>query len=323
MNIQTEFSLSNALGIDFTAFGWDAYDELVSVLDGCSTSSDSMAHSAGYLLHTGRGLVYIARRAHEVAVLLAHPNVEQSMLVLPAGAEPAVNLWRDLIIHCRAQSQRVTLGRVTPELLDVAHSLDGFKAVPETVLDWALPVKIIDTELTSKTKNKPFKKFRHKIRQAEKIGEIEVVDQGSPLFERFRGKTIEMFQRWANDVAESKKISIDHLISSNLAALDLAEKALPCFNFYIFTCNEKVVGFEVIELPCNSDIANGISKCRDPEHTNISVYMEKYVSTRVLAQGFKKRNINGSENDKLNYYRETVLRPIESIQLQTFDYLTD
>lgn len=286
-----------------------------------------MAHSAGYALHTGRGLVWIACRDGEVALVLRHPNVVNAMLVLPAGAELAVFLWSDLCAHFIAQSWEVTLGRVTPELYATTENHCSFEVIAEQVLDWKYPVRIIDTVWTSEASGGKFKKFREQVKKAKRVGEINVIDQFDHLFQTaaVQDGAKALITRWAEQTAlsedEEKTFDTHHLESGNLAALDVALMRVPRMKYLVFLCNGRVVGLELIEL-ADGPIANGIAKCRCPAHPGISVFMEREVSSQLLKMGYKERNINGSETQTLDEYRLTTLRPDEnkSIRLSTFQF---
>ncbi|MEW7009436.1 MULTISPECIES: hypothetical protein [unclassified Lentilitoribacter] len=65
-----------------------------------------MAHSAAYLLHTGRKGLWSFEKGSKLAFLAQHSNDEKSMLVLPAGASNIPDHWARVCEHAVGKDKK-------------------------------------------------------------------------------------------------------------------------------------------------------------------------------------------------------------------------
>lgn len=311
----TKAFLARAPG-KFTPLTWQDYDGLMELLRAAPKSRDSMAHSAGYFLHTGRkGLWYAEDGLHKALVSL-HPNKEHQLLIFPVGGDTSVQYWASLSDYFVKASFQVSLARVTPEMvldLDTA----GFSEVTETVLDWRFPVTIVDTELVARAEGATFLKFRAKVKRAQRNDTIHVVENTDSRFPALMPSATNMIERWARSVSEVKNFSVSHLVDSNRSALEVSMRAPVKIQCRLYVAAGRVIGMTALELPVGSDTANGIAQCVDREWPGCSEFMYREDAIRMSNFGYRYYNINGAETASLDQFRRK-LRPVNRISLATF-----
>lgn len=276
-----------------------------------------MAHSAAYFLHTGRKGLYLVRIRHHSALVAMHPNIEDSVLVLPAGGCAAPELWRVLCERISLEGWSVSLGRVPNTLVPHVESTEAFELIAERKLDWRYPVTTINNKKLSELSGGEYSEYRRKIRRATKRSPISIIDQRSPLYAKFHQEVLKMIEEWARTVSGIKDFDTAHLISSNLSAYELGlvrEGQVVC---RIYFSNETVIGFCASELPASGHTANGIAMCLDRSWTGCSEFMYWEEAKRFVQQGYSHYNINGSETLSLDKFR-SKLRPVDQIPLHTY-----
>ncbi len=280
-----------------------------------------MAHSAAYFLHTGRRGLYLVRNKKGSAFVAAHPNIERTFLVLPAGGSSAPELWRDLCRKISEGGWSVSLGRVPDTLVCGVDALRSFTLVTEQTLDWRYPVTIVDNCKLSKLNGGEYSEYRRKVRRATRGGAISIVNHLSPMYAKLEAPVRRMIEEWAETVSAIKKFNVEHLVSSNLSAYRLGLLAKDRMDFRIYVSGSDVVGFCASELPATGDTANGIAMCVDRAWAGCSEFMYWSEASELIRQGYSYYNINGSETKSLDDFR-SKLRPTNRISLHTFEILS-
>lgn len=303
--------------IDVRAFGWSEYPELTRILSLLPKSSDSMAQSAAYALHTGRRGLWFCQKNDAVALVLVHPNLENALLVMPTAGLSAPSFWQDLCQRLSAMGAEVTLARITPELVGAVEATGAFVAQEETNLDWRFPVTLLDTEKLAGLEGPEFRQMRRSVRSAERSGDLKAVTPSQQEFENLAAATTGMIAGWASTVSEIKDFPTNHLVSSNIAAFEAVKCWRPEIHPQIYTIGNKVFALTLSELPDHSTTANGISKCIDRSHRGISEYVDWHLAKYAHARGYDRCNINGSETASLHLYRQK-LRPVAEVPLKTY-----
>lgn len=297
--------------------GWEQYDWLNSYLSTLPLSEDSMAHSAGYFLHTGRNGLFLVRYLGEAALIAIHPNIQNAALVLPAGGHCAPKLWAHLCQSISSGGMDVTLARITPGHATNIEQMECFEPVEETTLDWRYPAVVLDTRKLSEMAGGAFSKYRHKVRRAFRDASIEVVDQQSPEYFERKKAVLQMIEKWAIAVSEIKNFDTKHLISSNRAAYFMGKRSINELACRVYFSAGRAIGFCASEMTEHSQTANGIAMCLDRDWIGCSEYMYWNEARLMYENGYKFYNINGSETESLDSFR-SKLRPHERIRLRTF-----
>ncbi|MBL3587508.1 hypothetical protein JMM61_19400 [Rhodovulum sulfidophilum] len=310
-------TLREALFGETLELDWSKYQWLDKFLSGLPTNPDTMAHSAAYFLHTGRKGLYLVRRQKYYALVAAHPNIENTALVLPAGGSPAPELWHDLCLSISEKGLNASLGRVPDTLAQLVESRDEFKLVVERKLDWRYPVTVVDNRKLSKLNGGEYSHYRRKIRRATSRGAICIVDQLSPTYAELEEPVLRMIERWARTVSAIKDFDVEHLISSNLSAYRLGFLKKYQINCRVYLSSGGVIGLCATELKNSGNTANGIAMCVDRSWTGCSEFMYWTEANELLRQGYLLYNINGSETQSLNEFR-SKLRPTDQIPLHTY-----
>lgn len=314
--------LSEILPGDVWQVDWGHYRRLDEFLSALPRNPDTMAHSAAYFLHTGRRGLYLVRDKNSSAFVAAHPNIEKTFLVLPAGGNPAQELWRDICQKISDGGWNVSLGRVPDTLVRGVDTLRAFKLVTEQTLDWRYPVTIIDNRKLSNLDGSEYSQYRRKVRRAKRRGAISIVNQTSPMYAKLEAPVKRMVEEWAQAVSAIKNFNVEHLVSSNLSAYRLGLSAKAQMEFRIYVSGIDVIGFCASELPATGSTANGIAMCVDRGWVGCSEFMYWSEASEILRQGYDFYNINGSETKSLDEFR-SKLRPADKVSLHTFKLFSE
>jgi hypothetical protein len=304
----------------------NATDSRVDVLrrtfaDIGATHRDSYNIAPMYYLLTGRRGTSAYTTANSCVIVSNHPHLEDVVLVFPeVGAEADFSLTVDVVQHLLvASGRKVHLARYAADDLERLQKacINGapglkLKVVPERVLDWKYPVRVLDTErVASLAGGKSYVKVRNKIRRAEEaMSETHLQDidglRAMRAVLRFWEGTMILNNKDTDDMSEFY-LELFRVLEENPGSID----------GLFFTKHRRPVGFSVWEkLPGGT--ANLYVNLCDTSVTGLSDYQVWRSCQHLAASGYGAMNMGGSEISSLDSFKEKFI-PLESIPLLTVE----
>ncbi len=143
-----------------------------------SNSADPYQASAGYFAMTGRDGLWLVKEGDVAVIICRHPNVDDTFLVFPPIGSNGAGLLAKTISAIAKTGVKVSLARADEKTAN--HMIAGHPAIelmhmPESVLDWAYPVHVLDTAKVTAHKGNEYQQFRTKLNKIDPL-RIKAID---------------------------------------------------------------------------------------------------------------------------------------------------
>lgn len=286
-------------GAAFTVVSPADYPGLQKVL-AKSLCRDPYIRSMAYFAMTGRNGLWKIERGEEMMIICRHPNVDDEFLIFSPMGNASSSLQKIIVRTFSKMGLNARLARVEDETVE-----DSFvERVPEDVLDWTYPVRILDTALVLHHSGNGFQHFRQKLNALD-LAKTRSENMDADLH---GDVVLEIVRDWA----EGDKDKIDPY----LRQLGLF-KCLPMAGRIIYY-GDRPVGMSIWE---ETDIASGMANA----YTHLALHHIRGASQFVfldmcralVERGFKRVCIGGSEDEGLDRFKRNLC-PVESVDLTSW-----
>lgn len=275
---------------------------------------DSYVNAPLYYLLTGRKGAWVYRGGDAGVVTIRHPHLENCVMVFPELGRADFRLTAVVLRHLAASDADVRLARYTEnDLSGLTRQLSelnqpvAIEVVPEDVMDWRYPVRVLDTARVAAMAGPTFEKMRNKYRRAAhgmSVTALRDVDSVRTLRAALRF--------WEGAMIMESKDTID--MSDFYHELFRVMELFPASaTGLVFTQGRRPVGFSVWE-ELDDGVANMYVNLGDSTIVGLSDF-QLVTSCRHLAEkGFTALNMGGSELASLDAFKAKY-DPRETIDL--------
>jgi len=271
-----------------------------------SVGGDPYAKSAAYFAMTGRDGLWKVENDNSLVLLCQHPNVEGEILVFPPIGDGGDGLLSQTLNTVAAMGMVARLSRFENPPMHAALNGSEIRVsrIPETALDWAYPVHVLDTAVVSDHRGGGFENLRQHLNRLD-ISRVNVKDI-DPFVD---GETVLAAVRaWAGNDASK--------IAPYLRQLDLFGK-LPLAGRLIFY-EGKPAGVSIWEeTDGQAGMANAYAHLAVHEVDGLSRLVMLDMCEVLAARGFSRVCIGGSETEGLDRFKRKFC-PVESVSLSTW-----
>lgn len=278
---------------------------------------DSYMYSPVYYLFTGRFGGWMYQDDNGVSdCILTHPNKAGARVILPAfdtksGAIcPRVSQDIMYALNDEYPNEDVSLGRY-PEAYKEEINQANFQAVPEDLLDWLYPTRILSTSDVYNLYGKGFQQVRQRLNQLDKTHLKTDLIQ----IKHDRQELLDVVYGWACQHG-GENYTYDDLTGPSNALLELMKNADLRLYGQKILYKGRIKAFCIYEA-ANNIIANEFAISADKNMPGLSELQTYEMCKRLHAAGIKYVNLGGSETLGLDRFKKKF-SPIISHRLQTY-----
>lgn len=276
--------------------------------------NDTFIYSPVYYLFTGRNGIWRYDTGHEVEMIVRHPNLQDSFLLLPAFDYSSGRISPTMTIEIANQLREcypmtnITLGRVPIEY----HSKFSlfFEHRAERTLDWAFPCHILSTSLVDKMFGKHFQQVRQRINQLDTdrciVSNIDIANDSMDL--------LQLVYSWA-EAKNLQKYTINDFISPSETLLKLFQSNLFNLLGLKIKIDDRIESFCILEI-CNN-VANEFSIVTNTQIPGLADYQVQQMCHFLNLIGVEYVNLGGSESKGLDRFKRKFY-PIISHSLSSY-----
>lgn len=275
--------------------------------------NDTFIYSPVYYLFTGRNGIWRYDTGHVVEMIVRHPNLQDSFLLLPAfdysngRISPAVTIEVANQLRACYPMFNITLGRVPIEYHSAFSPLFEYRT--ERTLDWTYPCRILSTGLVDKMSGKHFQQVRQRINQLDtercNVSKIDINDAKDLLHLVYSWAEAKNLQRYTLNDYTSPSETLLKLFQSNLYNL-LGLK---------IQIDNRIESFCILEVSKN--IANEFSIVTNTQIPGLADYQVQQMCHLLNSIGIEYVNLGGSESKGLDRFKRKFY-PIISHSLSSY-----
>ncbi len=278
---------------------------------------DSYMYSPVYYLFTGRQGGWMYQDDNGICdVILSHPNKAGASVVLPAFDAKSGMIYpqvsQDIIyaLYDQYPDADISLGRYPESCKDGIDKVH-FQSVPETLLDWLYPTRILSTSDVYNLYGKGFQQVRQRLNQLDKTHlKTDIIQIKHDWHE-----LLDVVYDWACQHGMAD-YTYDDLTGPSRALLDLMQNAdLKLYGQKVLYRGH-IKAFCIYEI-ANNIIANEFAVSADKQMPGLSEFQIYEMCKRLHTFGVKYVNLGGSETLGLDRFKKKF-SPIISHRLQTY-----
>lgn len=275
--------------------------EMLQALMKQNISSDYYQCSMAYFAITGRNGLWKAQRDNSFVLFCRHPNVQNCILVFPPVGLHGQNLLHVTVQTLMKMGDEIRFARFENDVM-LRPFESHFIETEEEVLDWAYPVRTINTERVSNLHGKDFQHVRQKINHLDK--NLITAEDLDPA------KHYHIIQ----DILENWASADKHGIYFSLLKLF---KDLPFCGRVIFYDGMPQAFTIWEEVDLQQKVANAYANISLYDHTGLSHYMIYDMCNVLYKKGVEKLCLGGSETEGLDRFKRKFC-PEENAYLKSF-----
>ncbi|MFJ5828302.1 phosphatidylglycerol lysyltransferase domain-containing protein [Streptomyces sp. NPDC093089] len=276
---------------------------------------DSYVNAPLYYLLTGRRGAWVYRSRDACVVTCCHPHLDDCIMVFPeVGADPDHRLTASVLRQLGASETDVRLVRYTAEDLEkltARLAADGepitVEVVPEDVMDWRYPVRVLDTARVSALEGSTFVKIRNKYKRAADgltVTPLRDIDTLRALRAALRF--------WEGTMILERKDTIG-MSEFYDELFKVIEMQPDCVDGLFFQQGRRPVGFSVWEA-LDGKTANLYVNLCDSTVIGLSDFQLVNSCRHLAENGYSLLNMGGSELESLDSFKSKY-GPAQSIDL--------
>lgn len=283
--------------------GWALLEGL---LQSCPEDLDSHLSSPAYFMHTCRKGLWLCKLADfegNFAFAGWHPNVEDAWLVFPQPCHVDVEFISQVCTLLPKASGGVRVARIKDDCLPLFEGKSQFQWVEELVLDWRFDCFVLSTQKVCEASGGSFRRFRKAKNHLEmKHVESKVVQSAADA-----AQVKKLFRDWVESVRDQKLFSFDNLMEPNMSGLLMALDHDINVTGVLVSYHQEPIGFYVVEIPMKGFKASAaVSMAVNRAIKGASEFVYHHMCRHCLELGIEELNINGSETESLNAFRQKL-----------------
>lgn len=280
---------------------------------------DSFVNSLGYYLLTGRGGAKIYSENGSYVVACEHPHLPDTTLIFPEIVGDG-SLSARLLMYFKNEKGNFQLARYMKKDLDkllgalclhANRKIAELVPLPEEHMDWAFPVHILGTKITSEMKGKPFENVRNKFNKVSERLEVKSIktEGALPSIKASLYFWVGGLIASGNVNAQNQMAFYESLIGNLSAYPDLYD------GFVVYDKNEPV-GFTVWDSSLD-DTANSLASLSRRSIKGLSEFQIVTACKILNNQGIKFYNMGGSETKALDQHKRKFM-PACSFEIYSY-----
>jgi hypothetical protein len=280
---------------------------LQAVLDE-GAGEDPYQLSAGYFALTGRHGLWLARSADSALVVCRHPQHAGTMLVFPPLGTGGMDLLAAALQRLAAPRTALRLARAGaafPVRLAGSALAAVLCRVPETDLDWAFPVHVLDPAAVAAHRGGAFEAVRRGLNWLDHAA-IEALDLRPGVH---AAAVLDLVGRWA--AGDPDRIAPYRRLLGLFGTVPLAGR--------LVLHAGRPAGFSAWdEAPRARGLANAFAHIGLHEVRGMARFVLYDMCRTLAAKGFAEACIGGSETSGLDRFKRKFA-PVRSIRLDTWE----